>query len=104
MSEIKVKFSDDALHQYIQNIGKFPVLSQSEEIELAKRMENGDMEAKEQLINSNLKLVVHIAKKYQNITPMPLLDLIQEGNLGLIEAVERFDYTRGWKFSTYGAY
>ena len=87
----------------IEEIGKVPLLSAEEEIELAKRMENGDQEAKKRLAEANLRLVVSIAKRYVG-RGMLFLDLIQEGNLGLIKAVEKFDYRKGYKFSTYATW
>jgi len=91
---------DDPVRMYLKEIGKVPLLSANEEVELAKRMEAGDEEAKKQLAEANLRLVVSIAKRYVG-RGMLFLDLIQEGNLGLIKAVEKFDYTKGFKFSTY---
>ena len=93
----------DHVKLYLKDIGKYPLLTTEEEIELAKRMEQGDEEAKQQLSQSNLRLVVNIAKRYVG-RGMHFLDLIQEGNLGLIKAVEKFDYTRGYKFSTYATW
>ena len=93
----------DHVKLYLKDIGKYPLLSTEEEIELAKRMEQGDEDAKQQLSQSNLRLVVNIAKRYVG-RGMHFLDLIQEGNLGLIKAVEKFDYTRGYKFSTYATW
>jgi RNA polymerase primary sigma factor len=94
---------DDPVRMYLKEIGKVPLLSGDEEIELAKRMEQGDEEAKQKLIESNLRLVVSIAKRYVS-RGMLFLDLIQEGNLGLIKAVEKFDYRKGYKFSTYATW
>lgn len=94
---------DDPVRMYLKDIGKVPLLSGEEEVELAKRMEAGDEEAKQQLIEANLRLVVSIAKRYVS-RGMLFLDLIQEGNLGLIKAVEKFDYTKGYKFSTYATW
>ena len=91
---------EDPVRMYLKEIGKVPLLSAEEEIELAKRMENGDQAAKKRLAEANLRLVVSIAKRYVG-RGMLFLDLIQEGNLGLIKAVEKFDYTKGYKFSTY---
>ena len=88
---------------YLKEIGKVPLLSADEEIELAKRMEEGDIEAKRRLSEANLRLVVSIAKRYVG-RGMLFLDLIQEGNLGLIKAVEKFDYRKGYKFSTYATW
>ena len=94
---------DDPFVMYLKEIGKIPLLSHDEEIELAKKILNGDQKAREKLINSNLRLVVSVAKKYRN-AGMPTLDLIQEGNIGLMKAVEKFDYTKGFKFSTYATW
>ena len=88
---------------YLKEIGKVPLLSAEEEIELAKKMEMGDQDAKKRLAEANLRLVVSIAKRYVG-RGMLFLDLIQEGNLGLIKAVEKFDYTKGYKFSTYATW
>ena len=94
---------DDPVRMYLKEIGKIPLLTADEEIELAKRMEKGDPEAKRRLAESNLRLVVSIAKRYTG-RGMQFLDLIQEGNLGLIKAVEKFDYKKGYKFSTYATW
>ncbi len=94
---------DDPVRMYLKEIGKVPLLTWEEEIELAKKMEEGDERAKQQLAEANLRLVVSIAKKYVG-RGMQFLDLIQEGNLGLIKAVEKFDYTKGYKFSTYATW
>lgn len=91
----------DSIRSYLREIGKYPLLTGEEEVELAKRIEKGDEEAKATMINSNLRLVVSVAKRYVRSSKMTLLDLIQEGNLGLIKAVDKFDYTKGFKFSTY---
>ena len=91
----------DALQLFLNEAGKWPLLTAEEEVELAKRIERGDHQAKERMINSNLRLVVSIAKRYQG-HELHLLDLIQEGIIGLIRAVEKFDWRRGFKFSTYG--
>ena len=93
----------DPVRMYLREIGKVSLLTASEEVELAKKMEEGDEEAKKKLIDANLRLVVSIAKKYIG-RGMLFLDLIQEGNLGLIRAVEKFDYRRGFKFSTYATW
>ena len=93
----------DSLQLFLNEIGTYPLLSASEEVELAKRIEHGDLEAKELMINSNLRLVVSIAKRYQG-HGLSLLDLIQEGVIGLIRAVEKFDWRRGFKFSTYATW
>ena len=89
---------DDPVRMYLREIGKIPLLTFDEELELAKRILEGDEEAKQKLAESNLRLVVSIAKKYVG-RGMLFLDLIQEGNMGLIKAVEKFDYTKGFKFS-----
>ena len=94
---------DDPVRMYLKEIGKVPLLSADEEVEIAKRMENGDIEAKKKLAEANLRLVVSIAKRYVG-RGMLFLDLIQEGNLGLIKAVEKFDYKKGYKFSTYATW
>ena len=94
---------EDPVRMYLKEIGKVPLLSAEEEIELAKRMENGDQEAKKRLAEANLRLVVSIAKRYVG-RGMLFLDLIQEGNLGLIKAVVKFDYRKGYKFSTYATW
>ncbi len=94
---------DDPVRMYLREIGKIPLLTFEEELDLAKRMLEGDEEAKQKLSESNLRLVVSIAKKYVG-RGMLFLDLIQEGNMGLIKAVEKFDYTKGYKFSTYATW
>ncbi len=94
---------EDPVRMYLKEIGKVPLLSAEDEIELAKRMELGDQEAKKRLAEANLRLVVSIAKRYVG-RGMLFLDLIQEGNLGLIKAVEKFDYRKGYKFSTYATW
>ena len=94
---------EDPVRMYLKEIGKVPLLSAEEEIELAKRMENGDQNAKKRLAEANLRLVVSIAKRYVG-RGMLFLDLIQEGNLGLIKAVEKYDYRKGFKFSTYATW
>lgn len=94
---------DDPVRMYLKEIGRVPLLSADEEIKLAKRMEDGDLEAQKRLAEANLRLVVSIAKRYVG-RGMLFLDLIQEGNLGLIKAVEKFDYNKGYKFSTYATW
>ena len=94
---------DDPVRMYLREIGKIPLLTYDQEIDLAKRILDGDEEAKQELAESNLRLVVSIAKKYVG-RGMLFLDLIQEGNMGLIKAVEKFDYTKGFKFSTYATW
>ncbi|MGN1208097.1 MAG: sigma-70 family RNA polymerase sigma factor [Christensenellales bacterium] len=96
--------SDDPVKIYLKEIGKVPLLTCEEEIEIAKRIQIGDEEAKKILTESNLRLVVAIAKKYLSRNVLSFLDLIQEGNLGLLKAVEKFDYTRGFRFSTYATW
>lgn len=100
MSEISV---DDSVKMYLKDIGRVPLLTPTEELDLAQRMTEGDPIAKEKLINANLRLVVSIAKRYVG-RGMQFLDLIQEGNLGLMKAVDKFDYTKGFKFSTYATW
>ena len=95
--------TEDPVRMYLKEIGKVPLLTSDEEIELAKRIELGDEEAKQRLAEANLRLVVSIAKRYVG-RGMQFLDLIQEGNLGLIKAVEKFDYKKGYKFSTYATW
>src|SRR3989344_2879838 len=95
----------DAVQMYLKAIGKTALLTSQEEKDLAKRAEKGDEEARQKLIRANLRLVVSIAKRYVNRTPhLSILDLIQEGNIGLSKAVEKFDYRRGFKFSTYATW
>jgi RNA polymerase primary sigma factor len=93
----------DAMSLFLQEVRRHPLLTRDQEIELAKRVERGDLRAKEQLVNSNLRLVISNARKYQGLE-LPLLDLIQEGILGLIRASEKFDYRKGFKFSTYATF
>ena len=95
--------TEDPVRMYLKEIGNVPLLSGEEEVELAKRVEAGDEEAKKKLTEANLRLVVSIAKKYVG-RGMPFLDLIQEGNMGLMKAVDKFDYTKGYKFSTYATW
>ncbi|MDI6731722.1 MAG: RNA polymerase sigma factor RpoD [Candidatus Margulisbacteria bacterium] len=103
LANIKGIGVDDTVRMYLREIGKFPLLTSEEEVVLAKRVKAGDIRAKHKLINSNLRLVVSIAKKYTG-RGMLFLDLVQEGNLGLIRAVEKFDYRKGYKFSTYATW
>ncbi|WP_405343392.1 RNA polymerase sigma factor RpoD [Ruminococcus sp.] len=98
-----VNVVDDSVKMYLKEIGKIELLNAEQERDIAQRMADGDEDAKEMLINSNLRLVVSIAKKYMN-RGLSLLDLIQEGNIGLIKAVDKFDYTKGFKFSTYATW
>lgn len=100
MTEINV---EDSVKMYLREIGKVPLLSAEQELELAKKIEEGDQDAKTQLINANLRLVVSIAKRHVG-RGMQFLDLIQEGNLGLMKAVDKFDYKKGFKFSTYATW
>jgi RNA polymerase primary sigma factor len=93
----------DAMSLFLQEVRRYPLLTREEEVELAKRIERGDLAAKEQLVNSNLRLVISNARKFQG-HDMPLLDLIQEGILGLIRATEKFDWRKGYKFSTYATF
>ncbi len=95
--------TEDPVRMYLKEIGNVPLLSGEEEVELARRVEAGDEEAKKKLTEANLRLVVSIAKKYVG-RGMPFLDLIQEGNMGLMKAVDKFDYTKGYKFSTYATW
>src|SRR6201996_5908157 len=93
----------DAMSLFLQEVRRYPLLTRAQEVELAKRIERGDLEAKSQLVNSNLRLVISNARKYQG-HELPLLDLIQEGILGLIRASEKFDWRKGYKFSTYATF
>jgi RNA polymerase primary sigma factor len=95
--------TSDSLQLFLNEAGRYPLLSAAEEVELAKRIERGDKQAKDRMVNSNLRLVVSIAKKYQG-HGLSLLDLIQEGIIGLIRAAEKFDWRRGYKFSTYATW
>lgn len=105
LSDLFSKISlDDPVKMYLKDIGRVPLLSSEEEIEYAKRIQEGDLEAKKKLSEANLRLVVSIAKKWATRTSMAFLDLIQEGNLGLLKAVEKFDYTKGFRFSTYATW
>ena len=101
ISNVKV---DDPVKMYLKDIGQAQLLTSEQEVELAKRILEGDLYAKKELSERNLKLVVSIAKKYVNRSSMQFLDLIQEGNLGLLKAVEKFDYTKGFRFSTYATW
>ncbi len=102
-NDMGLNINDDAVQSYIRDISRYPLLSKDEEVELAKLIEKGDQSAKRKLNNSNLRLVVHATKKYMGRN-LPFLDLIQEGNIGLLRAVEKFDWRRGYKFSTYASY
>ncbi len=97
------ELKDDAVQNYIRDISRYPLLNKEEEVDLSKRIEQGDQAAKRELNNANLRLVVHAAKKYMGRN-LAFLDLIQEGNIGLLRAVEKFDWRRGYKFSTYASY
>ena len=101
ISSVKV---DDPVKMYLKDIGSVKLLTSEQEVELAKRILEGDAQAKAELCERNLKLVVSIAKKYVNRSSMQFLDLIQEGNLGLLKAVEKFDFTKGFRFSTYATW
>jgi RNA polymerase primary sigma factor len=101
--QLSYETSTDALQLFLRETGRHPLLTAAQEVELAKRVERGDLEAKKQMVQSNLRLVVSIAKNYRN-QGLPFLDLIQEGTLGLIRAVEKFDWRRGFKFSTYATW
>ena len=92
---------EDSVKAYLHRIGRIPLLSKDQEERLAKEIEAGSQSAKDKMINSNLRLVVSVAKRYAAGSGMALLDLIQEGNIGLMKAVDKFDYRRGYKFSTY---
>jgi RNA polymerase primary sigma factor len=98
------KLSADSIQMYLKEIGKVPLLSSAEEVELSKRKEKGDKEAEHKIIEANLRLVVSIAKKFAGAKGLSLLDLIQEGNIGLFRAVEKFEYRKGYKFSTYATW
>jgi len=98
------KLSADSIQMYLKEIGKVALLTGEEEVELAKRKEKGDKEAEKRIIEANLRLVVSIAKKFAGAKGMSLLDLIQEGNIGLFRAVEKFEYRKGYKFSTYATW
>ncbi len=93
----------DAMSLFLQEVRRYPLLTREQEVELAQRIERGDLDAKEKLVNSNLRLVISNARKYQGLD-LPLLDLIQEGILGLIRAAEKFDHRKGFKFSTYATF
>ena len=99
----EVSASTDALSLFMTRAGRYPLLTAAEEVALAKRIERGDAAAKERMINSNLRLVISLAKRYQG-RDVPLLDLVQDGVIGLNRAVEKFDWRRGFKFSTYATW
>lgn len=99
----EVVVSDNSIKMYMKEISQYPLLSEEEELELAIKIQNGDKVAKEKFINSNLRLVISVAKKYIGCG-ISFLDLIQEGNIGLMKAVDKYDYTKGYRFSTYGTW
>lgn len=101
MDREEENYTADAVKIYLKEVGRIPLLTSEQELEIAKRIERGDEEAKKIMINSNLRLVVSVAKHYAKGNGLSLLDLIQEGNIGLLKAVEKFDYQMGFKFSTY---
>ncbi len=101
--DLRPDMTTDSLQLFLKDIGKVRLLTAQEEVELAKRIERGDLDAKQKMVESNLRLVVSIAKNYRN-QGLPFLDLIQEGTLGLVRAAEKFDYRRGYKFSTYATW
>jgi RNA polymerase primary sigma factor len=101
--DLKQDGTTDSLQLFLQNIGKVRLLTAREEVDLAKRIERGDLDAKQKMVESNLRLVVSIAKNYRN-QGLPFLDLIQEGTIGLVRAAEKFDYRKGFKFSTYATW
>lgn len=106
-SQLTIDFSNltsDSIQIYLKEIGKIPLLSAEEEVELAKRKDKGDKDAERKMIEANLKLVVSIAKKFSGVKSLSLLDLIQEGNIGLFRAVDKFEYQKGFKFSTYATW
>src|SRR5206468_8069968 len=100
-NRLEPESTTDSLQLFFNEARRYPLLTAEEEVELAQRIERGDLAAKERMINSNLRLVISVARKYQG-QGLPLGDLIQEGMLGLIRAVEKFDWRKGFKFSTYG--
>ncbi len=101
--DLRADMTTDSLQLFLKDIGKVRLLTAQEEVELAKRIERGDLDAKQKMVESNLRLVVSIAKNYRN-QGLPFLDLIQEGTLGLVRAAEKFDYRKGFKFSTYATW
>lgn len=102
-NEKEVVISDNSVKMYMKEISKYALLTDEEEAELAQRIQDGDKTAQQEFVNANLRLVVSVAKRYIGCG-IPFLDLIQEGNIGLIKAVEKFDYSKGYKFSTYGTW
>lgn len=103
-NEVVQATNDNVLQNYLREISAYPQLSQEEETELAKRIEQGDLEAKQKLIQANLKLVITIARKAIHMSSLPIVDLIQEGNVGLMIAAEKFNYKLGYRFSTYAGW
>ena len=103
-NEVVQATSDNVLQNYLREISAYPQLTQEEETELAKRIEQGDLEAKQKLIQANLKLVITIARKAIHMSGLPIVDLIQEGNMGLMIAAEKFNYKLGYRFSTYAGW
>src|SRR5438477_1438546 len=101
--DLRPDMTTDSLQLFLKDIGKVRLLTAQEEVDLAKRIERGDLDAKQKMVESNLRLVVSIAKNYRN-QGLPFLDLIQEGTLGLVRAAEKFDYRKGFKFSTYATW
>ncbi|KKK88152.1 hypothetical protein LCGC14_2746050 [marine sediment metagenome] len=101
--DLRPEMTTDSLQLFLKDIGKVRLLTAQEEVDLAKRIERGDLDAKQKMVESNLRLVVSIAKNYRN-QGLPFLDLIQEGTLGLVRAAEKFDYRKGFKFSTYATW
>ena len=102
-AEAEPEITTDALQLFLKDIGKVPLLTAAQEVELAKRIERGEHAAKQAMVEANLRLVVSIAKRYRN-QGLPFLDLIQEGTIGLVRAAEKFDYRKGFKFSTYATW
>src|SRR5215472_6129564 len=101
--DVEFEFSTDSLQLFLKDVGRVDLLTAAQEVELAKRIERGDHRAKQEMIEANLRLVVSIAKRYRN-QGLPFLDLIQEGTIGLVRAAEKFDYRKGFKFSTYATW
>ena len=101
--EAEFEFSTDSLQLFLKDVGRVDLLTAAQEVELAKRIERGDHRAKQEMIEANLRLVVSIAKRYRN-QGLPFLDLIQEGTIGLVRAAEKFDWRKGYKFSTYATW
>jgi RNA polymerase primary sigma factor len=100
---VDTEFSADSLQLFLKDVGKVDLLTAAQEVELAKRIEKGDHRAKQEMVEANLRLVVSIAKRYRN-QGLPFLDLIQEGTIGLVRAAEKFDWRKGYKFSTYATW